>query len=108
MGKVDKELKDFLEFDDVAVGDEFGAIKPWRGAIVEPQDHPPINPTKPDFSYSIDFVYGYRTEDVRMNLFYNQRGLPVYMSAAIGIIFTPKTRNQVYFGGGETDFSTRK
>lgn len=71
VGKISKELKGFLEVDDVSHGDEFGAVKPWLGAIVEPTYHPPKNNTKPDITYNIDFVYGYRTEDVRMNLYYN-------------------------------------
>jgi len=41
--KISKELENFFEVDDVAHGDEFGAVKPWKGAIVEPSDHPPIN-----------------------------------------------------------------
>ena len=69
--KVDKEVKDFFEIDDIAHGDEFGAVQPWKGAIKEPTNHPGINPTKPDVTYQMDFVYGYRTEDVRMNLYYN-------------------------------------
>lgn len=71
VGKINKDMRDFLEVDDVAHGDESGTVKPWLGAIFEPSDHPPINNTKPDFTYEIDFVYGYRTEDVRMNLYYN-------------------------------------
>lgn len=72
-GKICKDFKGFLEIDDISHGDEFGAVKPWRGAIMEPKDHPPEKNLKPDFTYQIDFVYGYRTEDVRMNLFYNSR-----------------------------------
>jgi hypothetical protein len=34
----------------------------------------------------MDFAYGFRTEDVRMNLFYNNSKKPVYMTAALGII----------------------
>jgi hypothetical protein len=85
-------MRDFLEVDDVAHGDEFGAIKPWLGAIVEPTDHPPMNNTKPDITYNIDFVYGYRTEDIRMNLYYNIKRQPVYMTAALGIVFNPNGR----------------
>jgi hypothetical protein len=92
----------------VAHGDEFMAICPWKGAIKEPNPLPVINPSKPDFSYTIDFVYGYRTDDTRMNCFYNNKKKPVYMTAALGIILDPKTRTQKYFGGGETDLMVRK
>ena len=68
------------------------AVLPWKGAIREPTNHPPVNPTKPDVSYVIDFVYGYKNEEVRQNLFYNVKKRPVYMTAAMGVIFNPKDR----------------
>jgi hypothetical protein len=48
---VSKEVKDFFEVEDVGHGDEFGAVKPWLGAIKEPSDHPPINKNKTAISY---------------------------------------------------------
>jgi hypothetical protein len=50
---------------DVGGGDESMAIKPWIGAIKEPKNHPPINPNIPDEQYVIEFVHGYKSEDVR-------------------------------------------
>ena len=41
------------------------AIKPWRGAIKAPHPLPPIDAAKPEEQYEIDFVYGYKCEDVR-------------------------------------------
>mmetsp|Transcript_585 Transcript_585/g.627 ORF Transcript_585/g.627 Transcript_585/m.627 type:complete len:142 (+) Transcript_585:198-623(+) len=106
----DKELEDFFEVDDVTHGDEFGAIKPWKGAIVEPKNPPPAVKTKPDHSYNINFVFGMRTDGVRMNLYYNRKRQPVYMAAALGIILNPSANNrsQIYFGGGETSLMKRK
>ncbi len=46
-------------------GDEFGAIKPWLGAIKEPTNHPPKNPAKPNQVHTIEWVYGYRNEETR-------------------------------------------
>lgn len=89
-------------------GDETGNIKPWMGAIKEPKEHPPVNPMPPDEQYAIEFVYGYRSEDVRQNLFYNWKRRPVYMTAAMGIIFDPGYRKQVIFGGGEAIKMNRK
>lgn len=68
------------------------AVLPWKGAIKEPTNHPPINSDVPNVSYKIEFVYGYRNEDARMNLFYNSKKKPVYMTAALGIILDPKKR----------------
>jgi len=54
-------------------------------------------------------VYGYKSEDVRQNLFYNTKRRPVYMTAALGIILDPgRDRKQTIFGGGETQLGGRK
>lgn len=63
--ELDKEAQEIFEVADVGHGDEFMAVLPWKGAIREPTNHPPINRTKPDVSYVIDFVYGYKSEEVR-------------------------------------------
>lgn len=68
------------------------AIKPYLGAIKEPKFHNPIDPSPPSEVYKIDFVYGYKSEEVRQNLFYNAKKKPVYMTAALGIIFDPSRR----------------
>jgi len=106
--EIDKNMRDLFEIEDPGHGDEFMAVLPWKGAIKEPTNHPYINPQIPDVTYQIDFVYGYRTEDCRMNLFYNLQKKPVYMAASLGIIFNPRTRRQLYFGGGETCLMERK
>lgn len=92
MGKIDHEAEELFEIADVGHGDEFMAVLPWKGAIKEPTNHPEKNEAPPDVTYTIDFVYGYKNEEVRQNLFYNSQKKPVYMTAAIGIIFDPKTR----------------
>lgn len=47
------------------------AVKPWIGAIVEPTNPPPVNNAEPDVDYCLDWVFGYRCEDSRQNLFLN-------------------------------------
>lgn len=84
------------------------ATKPWLGAIKEPIPVPKNNPNKPSFTYEIDFVYGFRTDDARMNLYYNSLKQPVYMTAAMGVIYDSRKRTQKIFGGGETDLMIRK
>lgn len=90
--ELDEEAHQLFEIADVGHGDESMACMPFKGALKEPTNHPPINKTKPDVSYEIDFVYGYKSEEVRQNLFYNSKRKPAYMAAAMGIILDPKTR----------------
>lgn len=89
-------------------GDEFAAVKPWLGAIKEPKPKPKADAKAPKEDYEIDWVYGYRSEEARMNCQFNHQGNAVYPSAALGIVFDYKNMKQTYFGGGKTDFGGRK
>lgn len=66
------------------------AVKPWMGAIKEPT-YEYYNSKKyghkpPKASLSIEYVYGYRTKDMRSNLHYLADGKVLYNAAALGII----------------------
>ena len=59
---------DFFDFEEEEVeveGQQFGAVKPWIGAIREPDHHPIIDKSAPDVNYALEYVYGYRCEDSR-------------------------------------------
>lgn len=68
-------------------GDEFMAVKPWLGAIKEPKPLPKVNASKPSDKFEIDWVYGYKSDEGRMNLFFNKEGKAVYPTAALGIVY---------------------
>ena len=57
-----------------AGGDEFMAVKPWLGAIVEPTIPPAVNPTIPEDELHLRWVHGYRSLDSRNNLRYTAKG----------------------------------
>ena len=86
----DKPEDDFFDFDEeveeAAVTKEFLAVKPWIGAVKEPDDHPPVNKSAPDEEYELEYVYGYRCEDSRQNVYYNPDGKITYMTACLGVI----------------------
>jgi len=84
-----------------AVGDAFMAVKPWIGAIKEPSEHPDPDPEKPDEDYALEYVFGYRAEDSRNNVFYNADGQVVYMTACLGVILDKDNNTQTFFGGNE-------
>jgi len=62
--KKEKPDNDFFEAQE-ASGEQFMAVRPYIGAIVEPDNHPPVNPAKPDTIYNLEYVYGYRCADSR-------------------------------------------
>ena len=111
-GELTQEYDDILSklFDKVppGEGDEFAAVKPWLGAIKEPKPKPKINKKAPVENYGIDWIYGYRSEEARMNAQFNSQGMAVYPAAAVGVVFDYKNMKQFYFGGGPTDFGGRK
>lgn len=39
------------------------AVRPWIGQIEEPAQHNENDPSPPDCSYELEYVYGYRCED---------------------------------------------
>ena len=86
-----------------ATGDAFLAVKPWIGAVFEPSQHNDPNPEKPDERYRLDYVFGYRADDSRDNLYYNKEGNIVYMTASLGVILDKSNNTQRFFGGIEVD-----
>lgn len=82
----DREENEFFEVEEAGEGEQFMAVKPWIGAIMEPDNHPQPNPSPPDVRYKVDYVYGYRSHDTRQNVYFNQNGQAIFMSAALGVI----------------------
>lgn len=95
----------FVGFEEEeAVGTQFMAVKPWAAvAKVEPSDHPEENPSPPDEDYRLSYVFGYRAEESRNNVFYNTDGNVVYMTACLGVIHNKSDNTQTFFGGNEVD-----
>ena len=104
----DDECNDMFEKVLPGEGDEFMAVKPWLGAIKEPKPKPKVDPSKPEVEYEIDWVYGYKSDEGRMNLFFNHKGEAVYPTAALGIIYNYEENLQTYFGGGKTAYGSKK
>lgn len=79
------------------------AVKPWIGAVKEPDNHPEVNKSQPDESYTLEHAYGYRCQDSRQNVYFNSAGNIAYMTASLGIILDVESNVQTFFGGGEVD-----
>lgn len=106
---------DFFEFDDLEIdlGNEddvknFMAVKPWIGAIKEPDDHPPMDKSVPDEKYTIEHVYGYRCQDSRQNVYFNPDGNVVYPTACLGVILDKAANTQTFFGGGIVENTSKQ
>jgi len=98
-----KPESDFFEAVEAGHGEQFMAVRPYLGAIAEPDNHPPHNPSVPDVNYNLEYVYGYRCADSRQNVYFNATGQAVYMTAALGVILDAPTNTQKFFGGGKVE-----
>jgi len=94
------ERKDDAEFDPEEVRGENTQVAAMSSAlIVAPSAPPTLNPGVPKVNYAPHYVYGYRGYDSRQNLFFNSAGHLVYHMAALGIILSPVSNTQKFFGG---------
>ena len=103
----DAQEDDFFEVEEAGEGEKFMAVKPWIGQITEPANHNPVVNDKPDVTYELEYVYGYRSADSRQNCWFNEAGQAVYMTAALGVILDPESNTQKFFGGGEVDNTSK-
>ena len=62
--KNEDEGNDMFEVEE-AQGEQFMAVRPWIGQVTEPENHNEINKEKPDTTYALEYVYGYRSADSR-------------------------------------------
>ena len=72
-------------------------------AVVAPTNAPEDDPTAPDTSLELDFVHGYRSQDVRNNLYYTSTGEIAYFAASVGIIYSKKLHSQNFYTGHSDD-----
>lgn len=66
------------------------ACKPWMGAIKEPSykyyNNKKEGSKPPKCKLDLEYVYGYRTKDMRNNLYFLANGKILYNAAAVGIV----------------------
>jgi len=83
------------------------AVKPWIGAVKEPDNHPEVNKDVPDESYALEYAYGYRCSDSRQNVYFNANGQVTYMTACLGVILDQPSNTQTFFGGNEVNTGSK-
>ncbi|GBG24010.1 Calpain [Hondaea fermentalgiana] len=93
----------FSEDEFAGAGDEFLAVKPWKGAIFPPS-HPPKSASSLQHTVDLDWVYGFNAK-IRNAVFVNAENSLVYIAAALGVIYNPSTHTQKYFRAHTDDIS---
>lgn len=106
----DKENTGLFVEEEVDVGDEFMAVKPWLGAIKAPSDYLGFKSSqlaRPKVDIELDYVFGYRTKDCRNNLFLDlgndSETVLMYHAAALGICLDVESNTQSFLRGHKDD-----
>lgn len=86
-------------------GDEFLAVKPWKGAILPPSKVPPLQKTAPLVSISLDWVFGYSAQTCKGNVqyCYGRSDEIVYPAAATCVVLNTQTMKQRHHMGHTDD-----
>eukprot|EP00698_Gefionella_okellyi_P014107 TRINITY_DN389_c0_g1_i1.p1 TRINITY_DN389_c0_g1~~TRINITY_DN389_c0_g1_i1.p1 ORF type:complete len:769 (-),score=209.02 TRINITY_DN389_c0_g1_i1:235-2541(-) len=86
---------------DAGDGEGFMAVRPWLGAVVNPSGFKAASNSaaEPDQKLKLEWVYGYRGDDVRGNVYYTATGKLLYFIAAAGIVYDPVENTQKLFAG---------
>ena len=85
--------------------DESGSVKPWLANMVPPQEEIIENKEIPSEKLKIEYVFGYRSYDMRHNIFFVDDDHIAYTTGALGVIQNTNDLTQKIFGGLEWDES---
>eukprot|EP00698_Gefionella_okellyi_P011914 TRINITY_DN3177_c0_g1_i1.p1 TRINITY_DN3177_c0_g1~~TRINITY_DN3177_c0_g1_i1.p1 ORF type:complete len:1137 (-),score=303.33 TRINITY_DN3177_c0_g1_i1:786-4136(-) len=79
--------------------------KPLRGAVYAPTNFKasPSHSKEPVDTLQLEFVYGYRGHDCRMNTMYCTSGELVYFAAGVGVVYNTQSHTQRFFTGHTDD-----
>ena len=73
-------------------GDELMAVRPWLGAIKEPQNFKALRQpdSAPKVTLDLKYAYGYRVKDCRNNLKYVNDDEIAFHCAGVGVVMNTK------------------
>lgn len=78
----------------------------WLESTVEPNNPPLQRTAAPDITMRLDYVYGYRCQDMRNNIRYTEKDSIVYPAATIGVVMDRMSKAQKYFHGHSQQISS--
>jgi len=89
--------------DEEPVINNTEGVKPWFKAMVPPSSLEMENVEKPALEVELDYIHGFRIDDVRDTLRYNGQGEILYPAAAVGVIYRPSDHSQQHHFGHKND-----
>jgi microtubule-associated protein-like 6 len=74
-------------------------VRPWTGTILPPTDPDTPNFSAPQAMMQLKWIHGYRSQDVRQNLYYTKDGDIVYPASSFGVVYNSGKHTQKYVEG---------
>lgn len=74
--------------------------KIWLESVVNPSNQQQQRRDVPEVSVVLEYVYGYRSQDMRNNIRYCANGDVAYICSTLGIVMNRSNRAQKYYGVG--------
>lgn len=103
IGDDDSDLEVESMFGPSVLGDVDNGnvpVKSYLGAMVPPSNVPvEILDAPPAIDFELDYVHGFRSQDVRNNLSYSASGRIVYHAASVGISYDRNFHQQTFYKG---------
>ena len=93
----DDDDDDVFVEEEAAPGEELGALKPWKAAIVGPTNPPDEDTSPPDDGLELEWVYGFRGFDTRRAALWAAPGKLVYPAAAAIVVYDVDGHSQQHF-----------
>jgi microtubule-associated protein-like 6 len=101
-----KENKDFEEADEAGNPDGNIMQEQWRSTLELPDHLNAPNSNSPNLNINLDYVFGFRTKDVRNNAKYIDSNSIIYHAGNLAIIQNLKTKKQKFFSGHKNDITS--
>ena len=73
------------------------AIDAWLETVVSPNYPPIIRTSPPDLSFQLQYVYGYKCQDMRNNVRYTSQGDIIYPCSTVGVVMKRGSKEQRFF-----------
>ena len=92
-----------IKIENYTHGDESASVKPWLENIICPDQLFEEDLNYPNYTLSVEHVFGLRLEDTRQDLFYLSKEELLYISSGLAVIQNIDDYSQIIFGGFENE-----
>jgi WD40 repeat protein len=81
------------------------AMNVWLEGTVEPNNPPIQNTAPPDVTMRLEHVHGFKAQQMRNNIRYNDRDEIVYCTASLGVVMDRTSKSQRFYQGHSQSIS---